>query len=54
MEKKLTLERFQREVFSTKMVAHKNIFFLSLKHPGFDFSGADISGQYSGGGPRLD
>ncbi|XP_065885500.1 nudC domain-containing protein 2-like [Dysidea avara] len=36
MEKKLTLERFQRE------------------HPGFDFSGADISGQYSGGGPRLD
>ncbi|XP_051870234.1 nudC domain-containing protein 2 isoform X1 [Pristis pectinata] len=35
MQKKLTLERFQRE------------------HPGFDFSGADISGNYSGGGPDF-
>ena len=35
MEKKLTLERFQRE------------------NPGFDFSGAEISGNYSGGGPQL-
>ncbi|XP_043559191.1 nudC domain-containing protein 2 [Chiloscyllium plagiosum] len=35
MQKKLTLERFQRE------------------HPGFDFSGADISGNYGGGGPDF-
>uniref|UniRef100_UPI00398F583F nudC domain-containing protein 2 n=1 Tax=Pristiophorus japonicus TaxID=55135 RepID=UPI00398F583F len=35
MQKKLTLERFQRE------------------NPGFDFSGADISGNYSGGGPDF-
>lgn len=35
MEKKLTLERFQRE------------------NPGFDFSGAEISGNYSGGGPQF-
>ncbi|XP_003388155.1 PREDICTED: nudC domain-containing protein 2-like [Amphimedon queenslandica] len=35
MEKKLTLERFQRE------------------NPGFDFSGADISGNYHKGGPQL-
>ncbi|XP_069510382.1 nudC domain-containing protein 2 [Ambystoma mexicanum] len=35
MQKKLTLERFQRET------------------PGFDFSGADISGNYSKGGPDF-
>lgn len=35
MEKKLTLERFQKE------------------NPGFDFSKAEISGNYSGGGPKL-
>ncbi|XP_053736068.1 nudC domain-containing protein 2 [Synchiropus splendidus] len=35
MQRKLTLERFQRE------------------NPGFDFSGAEISGNYSGGGPDL-
>ncbi|RXM91857.1 NudC domain-containing protein 2 [Acipenser ruthenus] len=35
MQKKLTLERFQRE------------------NPGFDFSGADISGNYAGGGPDF-
>ncbi|XP_067042297.1 nudC domain-containing protein 2-like [Acropora muricata] len=35
MEKKLTLERFQKE------------------NPGFDFSKANISGNYSGGGPKL-
>ncbi|KAM4747195.1 nudC domain-containing protein 2 [Rhinophrynus dorsalis] len=35
MQKKLTLERFQRE------------------NPGFDFSGADISGNYSKGGPDF-
>ncbi|XP_067851900.1 nudC domain-containing protein 2 [Heptranchias perlo] len=35
MQKKLTLERFQRE------------------NPGFDFSGADISGNYGGGGPDF-
>ena len=27
---------------------------VSLQNPGFDFSGADISGNYSGGGPRFD
>eukprot|EP00045_Choanoeca_perplexa_P019496 m.3006 g.3006 ORF g.3006 m.3006 type:complete len:156 (+) comp4337_c0_seq1:103-570(+) len=35
MQKKMTLERFQRE------------------NPGFDFSGADISGQYQQGGPKF-
>eukprot|EP00730_Choanoeca_flexa_P012536 TRINITY_DN4368_c0_g1_i1.p1 TRINITY_DN4368_c0_g1~~TRINITY_DN4368_c0_g1_i1.p1 ORF type:complete len:159 (+),score=22.06 TRINITY_DN4368_c0_g1_i1:96-572(+) len=35
MQKKMTLERFQRE------------------NPGFDFSGADISGQYQNGGPQF-
>ncbi|KAL3880631.1 hypothetical protein ACJMK2_032855 [Sinanodonta woodiana] len=35
MEKKLTLERFQKE------------------NPGFDFSGADLSGNYHGNGPQL-
>ncbi|KAM4675571.1 nudC domain-containing protein 2 [Discoglossus pictus] len=35
MQKKLTLERFQKE------------------NPGFDFSGADISGNYSKGGPDF-
>ncbi|TNM98688.1 nudC domain-containing protein 2 [Takifugu rubripes] len=35
MQKKLTLERFQRE------------------NPGFDFSGAEISGNYAGGGPDF-
>ncbi|XP_077984319.1 nudC domain-containing protein 2-like [Glandiceps talaboti] len=35
MEKKLTLERFQKE------------------NPGFDFSGAEITGNYHGGGPDL-
>ncbi|NP_001088851.1 NudC domain containing 2 L homeolog [Xenopus laevis] len=35
MQKKLTLERFQRE------------------NPGFDFSGAEISGNYSKGGPDF-
>ncbi|KAJ1127887.1 hypothetical protein NDU88_006280 [Pleurodeles waltl] len=35
MQKKLTLERFQRET------------------PGFDFSGADISGNYGQGGPDF-
>jgi hypothetical protein len=36
MEKKLTLERFQKE------------------NPGFDFSGAEMTGNFAGGGPRLD
>jgi hypothetical protein len=35
MEKKLTLERFQRE------------------NPGFDFSGAEVTGNYHKGGPKL-
>ncbi|NWS65523.1 NUDC2 protein, partial [Crotophaga sulcirostris] len=40
MQRKLTLERFQREASS------KN-------NPGFDFSGAEISGNYSKGGPDF-
>ncbi|XP_028816334.1 nudC domain-containing protein 2 [Denticeps clupeoides] len=35
MQRKLTLERFQRE------------------NPGFDFSGAEISGNFAGGGPDF-
>ncbi|XP_026537955.1 nudC domain-containing protein 2 isoform X2 [Notechis scutatus] len=35
MQRKLTLERFQRE------------------NPGFDFSGAEISGNYTKGGPDF-
>ncbi|KAM8973173.1 nudC domain-containing protein 2 [Pelodytes ibericus] len=35
MQKKLTLERFQRE------------------NPGFDFSGAELTGNYSKGGPDF-
>ncbi|XP_053320355.1 nudC domain-containing protein 2 [Spea bombifrons] len=35
MQKKLTLEKFQRE------------------NPGFDFSGAELSGNYSKGGPDF-
>eukprot|EP00051_Salpingoeca_urceolata_P006212 m.82472 g.82472 ORF g.82472 m.82472 type:complete len:196 (+) comp14729_c0_seq4:200-787(+) len=35
MQKKMTLERFQRE------------------NPGFDFSGADLTGNYQNGGPDL-
>ncbi|XP_031545239.1 nudC domain-containing protein 2 isoform X3 [Vicugna pacos] len=35
MQRKLTLERFQKE------------------NPGFDFSGAEISGNYSKGGPDF-
>ncbi|XP_039241787.1 nudC domain-containing protein 2-like [Pipra filicauda] len=35
MQRKLTLERFQRE------------------NPGFDFSGAEVSGNYSKGGPDF-
>lgn len=29
------------------------IFFFSTQNPGFDFSGADISGNYAGGGPDF-
>ena len=28
-------------------------FFCSVQNPGFDFSGAEISGNYTGGGPRF-
>ncbi|XP_075455284.1 nudC domain-containing protein 2-like [Ascaphus truei] len=38
MQKKLTLERLQREV---------------MHNPGFDFSGAELSGNYSKGGPDF-
>ncbi|KFR03326.1 NudC domain-containing protein 2, partial [Opisthocomus hoazin] len=40
MQRKLTLERFQREASSRA-------------NPGFDFSGAEISGNYSKGGPDF-
>ncbi|NWR70821.1 NUDC2 protein, partial [Centropus unirufus] len=48
MQRKLTLERFQREariIFLTFTYLHQN--------PGFDFSGAEISGNYSKGGPDF-
>jgi hypothetical protein len=53
-QKKLTLERFQREVRPT--VKCNNVVNSSLspkKNPGFDFSGAEITGNYQGGGPQL-
>ncbi|NXA32287.1 NUDC2 protein, partial [Eudromia elegans] len=43
MQRKLTLERFQREA----------ICFYVHQNPGFDFSGAEISGNYSKGGPDF-
>ncbi|NXU94490.1 NUDC2 protein, partial [Xiphorhynchus elegans] len=45
MQRKLTLERFQREA--------KLFFFYLHQNPGFDFSGAEISGNYSKGGPDF-
>ncbi|NXX91752.1 NUDC2 protein, partial [Centropus bengalensis] len=48
MQRKLTLERFQREariICLTFPYLHQN--------PGFDFSGAEISGNYSKGGPDF-
>ena len=29
------------------------INFCVCQHPGFDFSGAEMSGNYSGGGPQF-
>ncbi|NWX45470.1 NUDC2 protein, partial [Steatornis caripensis] len=48
MQRKLTLERFQREariIYLLNFYLHQN--------PGFDFSGAEISGNYSKGGPDF-
>ncbi|NXA46356.1 NUDC2 protein, partial [Nothocercus julius] len=42
MQRKLTLERFQREASSGTGL-----------NPGFDFSGAEISGNYTKGGPDF-
>ncbi|NXC49485.1 NUDC2 protein, partial [Penelope pileata] len=48
MQRKLTLERFQREA---RIICLLN-FYLH-QNPGFDFSGAEISGNYSKGGPDF-
>ena len=58
MEKKLTLERFQREVWCQHFASSQICTLLIncsafLQNPGFDFSGAEISGNYSGGGPKF-
>ncbi len=59
MEKKMTLERFQSEVggrFKGGFVIVWARVFTARKHPqhpGFDFSGADVTGNYQGGGPVL-
>jgi hypothetical protein len=51
MEKKLTLERFQTEVCGNLMLQSLNC--CCAQNPGFDFSSADITGNYHGGGPTL-
>ncbi|NXJ12406.1 NUDC2 protein, partial [Odontophorus gujanensis] len=48
MQRKLTLERFQREAMITC-----TLNFYPCQNPGFDFSGAEISGNYSKGGPDF-
>ncbi|NWI68768.1 NUDC2 protein, partial [Todus mexicanus] len=48
MQRKLTLERFQREA-SERTIINYSMYF----NPGFDFSGAEISGNYSRGGPDF-
>lgn len=54
MEKKMTLERFQREVRLLRVTEKLWPYFvrLLLQNPGFDFSGAEITGNTSGGGPQ--
>ena len=55
MEKKLTLERFQIEARNkgTHHCTVNSVFFCYEQNPGFDFSGAEITGNYHGGGPKL-
>ncbi|EOA94734.1 NudC domain-containing protein 2, partial [Anas platyrhynchos] len=50
MQRKLTLERFQREASQRKICL---LNFYLHQNPGFDFSGAEISGNYSKGGPDF-
>ncbi|NXY86564.1 NUDC2 protein, partial [Alcedo cyanopectus] len=52
MQRKLTLERFQREASSRTRIP-PCILCLHMGNPGFDFSGAEISGNYSKGGPDF-
>ncbi|NWR57071.1 NUDC2 protein, partial [Bucorvus abyssinicus] len=52
MQRKLTLERFQREA-SSRTTITPYILCLHTENPGFDFSGAEISGNYSKGGPDF-
>ncbi|NXI39517.1 NUDC2 protein, partial [Galbula dea] len=49
MQRKLTLERFQREANNLPV----KLFSYLPQNPGFDFSGAEISGNYSKGGPDF-
>ncbi|KAK1209938.1 NUDC2 protein, partial [Pygoscelis papua] len=50
MQRKLTLERFQREA---NFLLSIKLFSYLHQNPGFDFSGAEISGNYSKGGPDF-
>lgn len=54
MEKKLTLERFQNEVLAIINVSVVILLSIVTQNPGFDFSGASITGNYHGGGPKLE
>ena len=56
-EKKMALEKFQRQVSYDGMLHIKSLYsdcVCLMQHPGFDFSGADISGNYvDGGAPDI-
>lgn len=64
MEKKATLERFQREVGAAFSRSPRSVYipparccicsyYPRKQNPGFDFSGAEISGNFHKGGPAL-
>ena len=55
MQQKLTLERFQREVgrAGSSLLATTARASLPAQNPGFDFSGAEITGNYHDGGPSI-
>lgn len=58
MQRKLTLQRLQTEVQyaycnSNNFKECFEVFLFLLQNPGFDFSSAEISGNYQTGGPRL-
>lgn len=36
-----------------KVSCHSSIVLLLCQNPGFDFSGAEISGNFAGGGPDF-